>query len=382
MSDYYVILTGSKNNAGDFLIKYRAKRLFDFIRPDRSLIEFDAWEKLDQERLNIVNQSQALILLGGPALQRNMFPGVYPLTPELEDITVPIVTLGIGWKSYKARWRDTYNYPLSDGAIGLLEKVNSTSVYSSVRDFQTLNVLSFKGLNNFIMTGCPAYYDLGSIGCDVSLPKKLNKVAFSLGVSFLESKSMEKLMKAQILAIKKRYSSSEFEVVFHHSLNADLYLNTHGAKRDHNDKHNEFALWLQSNNIKYVDISGSAENLISYYGVVDLHIGYRVHAHIFMNSISKLSLLISEDGRAKGSCSVIGGMVIDGYHDFKDSFFSKGMNKVFKWYDRYTANMESVKEALIMVDYEFSSQGQRLNLSRKAIDQNFLVMKSFLQSLP
>jgi len=28
MKDHYGILTGSKNNAGDFLIKYRAKQLF------------------------------------------------------------------------------------------------------------------------------------------------------------------------------------------------------------------------------------------------------------------------------------------------------------------------------------------------------------------
>lgn len=382
MGDYYVILTGSKNNAGDYLIKYRAKRLLSLIRPDRSLTEFNAWEKLDKEKLTIINKSKALILLGGPALQKNMFPNIYPLTAKLENITVPIITLGIGWKSYKARWQDTYNYPLSGGTMSLLEKVNSTPISSSVRDFQTLNMLNFKGFNNFIMTGCPAYYDLDSIGKDILPPKKPNKVAFSLGVSFIESKSMEKLMKTQILAVKEHYFSAEFEVVFHHSLDTDLFLSTPGGSKSHNYNHNKFALWLESKNIKYVDISGSAENLITYYEAVDLHVGYRVHAHIFMNSISKLSLLISEDGRAKGSYSVIGGMVIDGYHNFKDSYFSKGMNKLFKRYDRYTANKESVKEMLLMVNYELLSKGQRLNLSRKVIDQNFLVMSSFLKQLP
>ena len=48
---------------------------------------------------------------------------------------------------------------------------------------------------------------------------------------------------------------------------------------------------------------------MNYYSKVDLHIGYRVHAHIFMNSIAKKSILISEDGRAKGVKGVIGGIV-------------------------------------------------------------------------
>ena len=35
----YVVLTGSKNNAGDYLIKYRAKELLKHIRPDRNIID-------------------------------------------------------------------------------------------------------------------------------------------------------------------------------------------------------------------------------------------------------------------------------------------------------------------------------------------------------
>lgn len=44
MKDYYVILTGSKNNAGDFLIKCRAKneKLFAALRPDRDIVDLDA----------------------------------------------------------------------------------------------------------------------------------------------------------------------------------------------------------------------------------------------------------------------------------------------------------------------------------------------------
>ena len=95
----YVLLTGSKNNAGDFLIKDRAKALFALLKPSIKLIDFDAWEILDEKKLEVVNNSKALILLGGPALQKQMYPKIYGLCDNLNDIKVPIITMGIGWYS-------------------------------------------------------------------------------------------------------------------------------------------------------------------------------------------------------------------------------------------------------------------------------------------
>ena len=53
MMDQYVLLTGGKNNAGDFLIKHRAKQLLAALRPDRALIEYDAWKPLTAEQLDV-----------------------------------------------------------------------------------------------------------------------------------------------------------------------------------------------------------------------------------------------------------------------------------------------------------------------------------------
>ena len=93
-----MILTGSKNNAGDFLIKHRAKKLFEATRPDREIIDFNAWEPINKKKLDVVNQSKCLILMGGPALQKNMYPGIYKLTENIDEIKVPITTMGIGKK--------------------------------------------------------------------------------------------------------------------------------------------------------------------------------------------------------------------------------------------------------------------------------------------
>lgn len=62
------------------------------------------------------------ILLGGPSLQKNMRPNIYKMRKDLEDIKVPIISMGIGWKSISGNWNDTYNYPLNDKSIELLKK--------------------------------------------------------------------------------------------------------------------------------------------------------------------------------------------------------------------------------------------------------------------
>jgi len=115
---------------------------------------------------------------------------------------------------------------------------------------------------------------------------------------------------------------------------------------------------------------------------VDLHIGYRVHAHIFMNSVSKFSILISEDGRAKGVKGVIGGIVLDGFNTFKDSFIAKVLNKLFDSYDRFTSNKYLKIEIINELDYEIKTNYNRFINSRQQIDNNFNIMKQFIEQLP
>ena len=134
MKDRFVILTGAKSNAGDYLIKYRAMQLLSALRPDRDIVDYDGWITLTDEQLDVVNQSRALILTGGPALQYKMYPGVFPLIDDLTRIKVPILTLGIGWKSAAGRWPDTHDYPLSEKSIELIKTIDESPCRSSVRD--------------------------------------------------------------------------------------------------------------------------------------------------------------------------------------------------------------------------------------------------------
>jgi hypothetical protein len=381
MKPYYVLLTGSKNNAGDFLIKRRAKKLFASLRPDRELIDFNAWEPFDHERLNAVNEAKALILLGGPSLQYAMRPAIYPMTEDLEAITAPIIGMGIGWKSLRGEWRDTFHYPLSTQTLDLLDRINRSGYSSSVRDFHTLNVLEAKGYSDVLMTGCPAYYDLESLNREPVPPKRIKKVAFSLGVSFQYSSKMLEQMRQVILRLRDLDHSYALEVVFHHSLDAEHFLGTYHASARHVRNHNLFADWLTKEGIAYSDISGSAETLIDYYSSVDIHIGYRVHAHIFMNSISKPSILLAEDGRGKATRDVIGGIVIDAFSDINMSLADRVMRKLSMG-DLFETDETVITTVEHLFEYERKTNFNRSLSTRARIDSNFAIMRQFLEQLP
>lgn len=378
---YYVILTGSKNNAGDFLIKYRAKSLFKELRPDREVIDIDGWKPFDDVTLKLVNGAEALLLMGGPALQKNMYPSIYPLVDDLSKITTKIALMGVGWKSHSGLWGDSQSYPLGDKTKILLKRIESDGLFSSVRDYHTWNVLSRNGISNVLMTGCPATYVTSALDESFVKPEKINKVGFSLGVSFIESPEMLDQMRNTILTLKEYFGSDvNFEVVFHHSTKKE-FLKTHNATSNHLKSHLKFIDWLDCNDVKHIDISGSADNLINYYSSCDLHIGYRVHAHIFMNSINKASVLIAEDGRGKALRDVFGGLVIDAFNHLDTSFLGKVLRKL-KLKSGYKAYNKQHEEALDVIKYEIENDFPRLTASRSSINANFEVMKQFLNKLP
>lgn len=387
---YYVLLTGSKNNAGDFLIKYRAKQLFHAIRPDRELVDVDAWKERDGQMLQVFNGAQAVILMGGPALVPDMYPKVYKVLGNIDDIKVPIVTMAVGWRAFPGEWPQTYSYKFNQQSLKLLKRIESSGYQSSVRDYHTLNVLLHHGFHSFVMTGCAALNDLNFIGKSYSKKPEINKVAFSLGVAFTKNKEHEEGFKKLAIGLRDKYTDKQFDVVFHHSLNEATFHEAYKRRSFQRpsrffEKHVEFTKWLEDHGITYTDISGSADNLVHYYSQVDLHVGYRVHAHIFMSSVNRLSLLISEDGRGKAQRDVLNGLVLDSEFlrsiDIRHSRFIKSLMKL-KLVKKAFVNRFIAEDVLVNLAYEESTDFERIKRTRIIIDSLHEKMKVFLKQLP
>jgi hypothetical protein len=378
---YYVTLTGGKNNAGDFLIKHCASNLLKEFRTDRELVDLNAWEPFDNEKLEIVNKSNALLLTGGPALQYNMYPSIYKLTDDLNKIKVPIISMGIGWKSLNGDWNDIKDYKLSRETKKLVARMAESGYQSSIRDYHTRHVLEKEGMDNVLMTGCPALYSSNHIGKRIEENAKPKKVYFSLGVGFAVSLAMEQSVKEIVLKLKESFSDAEFSVKFHHSVDKSFF-STPGANSKLYYKNVEFEKWLETMGIDYEDISGSAENLINCYRDCDFHIGYRVHAHIFMSSISMPSILLAEDGRGRALKYVMGGVILDSYVKREDSLIKKVAGKVGLNSDPFVVDDYFPELLISTINSEFNTGMPRLKSVRNNIDLHFNLMKVFINQLP
>lgn len=387
---YYVLLTGSKNNAGDFLIKYRAKQLFTTLRPDRELVDVDAWRERDDHLLTTFNGAQAVILMGGPALVPNLYPSIYKVLGNIDDIKVPILTMAVGWRAFPGEWPQTYSYDFTEQSLKLLKRIEASGYQSGVRDYHTLNALLHKGFHSFVMTGCAALNDLDFIGKTYPSNPVVNKVAFSLGVAFTRNKEHEEGFKKLATGLRDKYKNKQFDVAFHHSLDEirfhEAYKRRSKGRPSHfYERHVEFTQWLQQEGISFTDISGSAENLINYYNKVDLHVGYRVHAHIYMSSVNRLSVLISEDGRGKAQRDVMNGLVLDSEFlrsiDIRHSRLIKSLMRL-KLVKKAFVNRFIAEDVLANLSYEESTNFDRIKRTRMMIDSLHIKMKAFLKQLP
>ena len=99
MRDYYLLLTGAYNNVGDFLIVDRAKKLLKKYRPDRDVFEVSRKTELDSDMLDRANNARAVLITGGPALRKNIWPKMIRLSDDLSRIKSPILMYGVGWKN-------------------------------------------------------------------------------------------------------------------------------------------------------------------------------------------------------------------------------------------------------------------------------------------
>jgi hypothetical protein len=131
-----------------------------------------------------------------------------------------------------------------------------------------------------------------------------------LGVCFVSDARMAGQTKDLIKGLSERFGVENVTAVFHHSLereNLKIYGNSSG---EFYAAHRRFADWLESERIRWIDISGGVDAMVAHYSETDMHIGYRVHAHILRLSLNKPSILVAEDGRGRALQSFLGASVL------------------------------------------------------------------------
>lgn len=338
-----VILTGAKKNVGDFLIGDRAKKLLrEFV--DADIVELDRFQNLENH-LEIINKSKALILCGGPAYAKDIYKGIYPLVDDLEKIKVPIIPFGLGWSGQPFGNPEAFKF--QEDSLTFLKKVHQTILFSSCRDVLTQNILSRTGFKNVIMTGCPVWYDLEFIGKPFLKASSIKKIVFTTAASSKFIFQTLKLLKE----IRKRFPMAQIYFSYHRGILPSF---STGLKRGF--AYSLLALMAKAYNVKVLDVSDDLSK-IDFYKDCDLHIGYRVHAHLYFLSKRIPSMLINEDGRGLGMVQSMNLPIFNADDDFLVEKFEKQL-------DNYLNTNFS----------DFTSIST-------FIDKSFLEMKRFLKTI-
>lgn len=286
------LLIGAYKNAGDFLISQRAKKLIEVAVPSVEIIEISRKEIV--QKLELINSCDHIIFSGGPIYLNDINRYL-----EVQDINAlldkPVMIIGGGWNGLNGFSQAPYKYAFKSKTKDFLLRVEKESGLSC-RDIHTFRTLKKEQITNVVLTGCPAWYDERYVRSHTF--KNANMEINTIAISDPALKGHSHLVKKVVEYLRKKYLHTKIIVVFHRGVDAstDLYK------------------YLVENNIEIKDISNSSQGF-SIYDRCDLHLGFRVHAHIYNLSIRNRSILIEEDGRGAGVNQTLGLIPIKAYSD-------------------------------------------------------------------
>jgi len=302
-----IVMSGAVGNAGDFLIVKRTIELLNYCFNNCMIEVINRLQPCDNI-IDKLNSADVLVWAGGPLFQPNIYPSGIPFVNDLNKITISQFTIGLGWKGQNFRDKDVYNYKLSEKTLEFVNKIQESGFPIACRDFFTIRMLKNNNVDNCNMVGCPAWYNIEKVG-QLEVNKKIEEIK-KICISDPWRYSSYYQVIELIELLKRRFTKAKIYFVYHHILNECEI-----------EKFQEVQILeqkLKNYDIQSVNISGSAEKLCIY-DDCDLHIGWRVHAHIYNMSMRNLSILIEEDARGGGYNEIVGMQSIKAYgNDLSD----------------------------------------------------------------
>lgn len=366
-----VLLSGALKNAGDFLITKRSHDLLKHVYPAAEIIEYIGNYPL-LDKIEDINQADIIVIAGGPSYTKNLYPHELPLIDDVDKLKPRIFIMGAGWYGKLTTDREIWEYHFSESTKKLLNRIETDSKQLGCRDFYAVRVLNANGYKSGIMTGCPAWYNIPYVSKRYEGNGEIKKILVS---DPADIRSFGKQSIEIVKYLRKRFPNAEIGYVFHRGTKHDKFTSKGVAKRV-----NRLIQELDKLNVKHYDISYGCEGF-ELYNNCDLHIGHRVHAHIYNMSIRNLSVLIEEDSRGAGVNEALRLRGIKAYErkiSSNSSFFLKAINKIFS----LTKGNVYVTEAIgSYLDYIEATKGQIFNVSFEIMEQSYREMLNFIEKM-
>lgn len=288
-----ITVTGAFRNSGDYLIGHRARALLG-AHTDHEIIDINR-KSITDETYKTLNQAKAVLLTGGPAYQAAIYPGVYDL--DLSKIEVPVIPFGLGWKGKLGQTPNEFTF--LPEAQKFVKQIHSGAMHSSARDHLTVQMLSNLGMKNVMMTGCPAWYNEDKLAMDFVF-KPIQTLVFSMPA--VTQETVLPLLKYLAKKFPKAKKYLAFNAGLESTRSKDADLITKWNKK--------VALLAKLMGFQSVSYQSDFARFVEIQQSVDLHVGFRVHSHIFSLSERIASVLIAEDSRGVGQLQAMGSEVL------------------------------------------------------------------------
>ena len=296
-----VTLTGAFKNSGDYLIGHRARQLLAS-HLEHEIVDINRKAVTDQT-YKTLNAANFVLLTGGPAYQAEIYPGVYDI--DLSRIDVPVIAYGLGWKGKLNQQPSDFHF--KPEAENFVRKIHDFGLTSSARDHLTVEVLNNMGIQNVSMTGCPAWYDEAKLSQDYQF-QPVKTLVFSMPAVIQDS------VLPIIKHLAKRFPKTKKYLVF----NAG-FTSTRSKDAEAITKWNSkvrFAAKLRG--FESISFESDFARFLEIQSLADLHVGFRVHSHIFSLSQRITSILIAEDSRGIGQMQAMGNSPLSAHQDISE----------------------------------------------------------------
>ena len=208
----YVLLTtfpqAGSGNVGDKLIEQSVKALVTREKGESEFFTIFREAPLEPH-LARINAARAVLMPAFPVRDTPMYPGTYRLLEDLSQIRVPLVPIGANWNVYPGDAVSRRCVRYSPQTTAFLRRVAGQVAQFSCREYFTCRVLARHGVENTLMTGDPAWYDLASLGKPMRRPRRVEKLVFSPPLSPYYARQAERVIEvlAELFPRAEKYCS-------------------------------------------------------------------------------------------------------------------------------------------------------------------------------
>lgn len=268
-------------NVGDKLICESALKILT-----KRLPEFNPVLKFRGDSLDGFSRKKTQIVFApGFSVSNNTYPDLYTLFSDLNRLEF-FYPVGCSYQNITPSYDAFMQSEFNKETIEFLSFVTRSFGPLPCRDMLIVKMLEDRFNIPAFYSGDMGIYDESKIGLKFLPPKTINSVVFTIQH---HPKYLEQSLKLLTLI------RSEFP-------KAKLYVAYHSKPNPLSDRVANFATEL---GYEVMNQFGNTSNLERYHAI-DLHIGYRLHGHIYFLRQRKPSILMVEDARSFGLANTQG----------------------------------------------------------------------------